>query len=266
MTERESAKNVIEAYRRRQKKARKAPLVAGVAVLFVVVGIALLVYWLVGGGVPEIALFASATPTPTETPTVTPTPTETATATITPTDLPTPTDTPVPTQSGPFIYQVEEGDSLWSIAARFEVDLLVLLSVNNMDPAQPNINVGDRIIIPAKDAELPSPTPLPSNIPRGTKINYTVLLGDSLAGIALKFNSTVEAIKTENKIENENDLFAGAVIVIPVNLVTPVPTATITFTPSFQISGTPIPTAVTPSGSTAATPTGATAAAPSATP
>lgn len=248
MTERESAKNVIEAYRKRQKKARKAPLVVGVAVILVIIGVVLLAYWLFGSGMPAISLFPSPTSTATETPTVTPTPTETATATITSTASPTPTETPVPTQSGPFIYQVEEGDTLWSIAARFGVDLLVLINVNNLDPANPNINAGDKIIIPAKDAQLPSPTPLPSNIPRGTKINYTVLLGDSLAGIALQFNSTVEAIKEENEIENENDLFAGAVIIVPVNLVTPVPTSTITFTPSFQISGTPIPTAITPSG------------------
>jgi LysM repeat protein len=81
-------------------------------------------------------------------------------------------------------------------------------------------------------------------------------LGDSLLSIALQFNSTVEAIKTENKIENENEIFVGQVLVVPVNLVTPVPTATITPTVIFSIGGTPIPTAITPAAQASPTATG----------
>jgi spore germination protein len=141
---------------------------------------------------------------------------------------------------------VEDGDSLWSIAQEFSVDLLVLITVNNLDPANPTIRVGDKLIIPGPDAALPSPTPLPTDIRRGTKIEYQVQLGDSLLSIALQFNSTVEEIKAENEIENENEIFVGQKLIIPVNIVTPVPTATITPTVNLQISGTPIPTAITP--------------------
>jgi LysM repeat protein len=141
---------------------------------------------------------------------------------------------------------VEDGDSLWSIAAEFGVDLLVLITVNNLDPANPTIRVGDKLIIPGPDASLPSPTPLPTNISRGTKIEYQVQLGDSLLSIALQFNSTVEEIKAENEIENENEIFVGQKLIIPVNIVTAVPTATITPTVNLQISGTPVPTAITP--------------------
>lgn len=256
MTDRESAQNVIEAYRKRQKKARKAPLVIGFAVALLILGAAFLAYWLLGSGTPSISLFATDTPTPTNTATMTPTPTATSTPTITPTATETPPPTVAPTQAGPFVYQVEEGDTLWSISAKFNVNLLVLLAVNNLDPANANIRTGDKLIIPGPDAELPSPTPLPSNIPRGTKINYQVQLGDSLLSIALQFNSTVDAIKEENEIENENELFAGQMIVVPVNLVTPVPTSTITTTPNLSINGTPVPTAVTPAGP-AASPTAA---------
>jgi len=249
MTDRESAQNVIEAYRKRQKKARKAPLVIGVAALLLILGAAFLAYWLLGsGGMPSIALFATDTPTPTNTPTVTATATATSTPTITATATETATPTIAPTQSGPFVYQVEEGDTLWSIAAKFNADLLVLLAVNNLDPANASIRAGDKLIIPGPDTELPSATPLPSNIPRGTKINYQVLLGDSLLSIALKFNSTVDAIKEENEIENENELFAGQMIVVPVNLVTPAPTSPVAPTTNLTINGTPVPTAITPAG------------------
>jgi len=142
-----------------------------------------------------------------------------------------------PTIAGPFIYQVEDGDNLWGIAERFGVDLLVLITLNNLDPANPTIRVGDQLTIPGPDTALPSSTPLPTDIRRGTKIEYQVQLGDSLLSIATAFNSTVDDIKEENEIENENEIFVGQVLIIPVNLVTPVPTET----PVPTQSGTPLP-------------------------
>jgi len=245
MSDKESAQNVIEAYRKKQQAARRAPLIIGLAALFLIVGAAILIFWLLGSGMPAISLpfLATDTPTPTITLTPTATATKTSTPTITPTETASPTITLTPTHSGPFIYQVEEGDNLWSIAVKFNVDLLVLITVNNLDPANPTIQVGDKLTIPGTDTQLPSPTPLPTDIRRGTKIEYRVQLGDSLLFIATQFNSTIEAIKEENEIENENEIFVGQILIIPVNLVTPVPTATSTFTPGPGTpSVTPAPT------------------------
>ena len=255
MSEKDSAQNVIDSYRKRQKAARRAPLLFGIMAVLIIAGAALIIFWLLGSGVPKlsIGLFASDTPTATNTPE----PTATATASATPTETPLPSETPtatvVPTQSGPFVYQVKEGDNLWSIAQEFNVDLLVLLTVNNIDPTNAVVRVGDKLIIPAADTQLPTSTPLPENLPRGTKINYNVQLGDSLLAIAIKFNSTVDAIKKDNKIENENEIFPGQTLVIQVNLVTPVPTATITQTVIFEVNGTIVPTAITPAAPLATT-------------
>jgi LysM repeat protein len=256
MSDKESAQNVIDAYRKRQQRARKAPIAFIAAAVLVIAGAAFLIYWLSGSGGKPISLFPSETPTPTETSTATATATATSTPTITPTETITPTATLVPTQSGPFIYQVEDGDNLWSIAQEFKVDLLVLITVNNLDPANPTIRVGDKLIIPGQDTTLPSPTPLPTNLRKGTKIEYQVQLGDSLLSIAIQFNSTVEDIKKENKLENENQIFVGQKLIIPVNMVTPVPTATITPTVNLSINGTPVPTAITPAAPAAPTATG----------
>jgi len=248
MTEKDSAQNVIDAYRRRQKASRRAPVIIGLSALLLIAGAALIIFWLLGSGGPKLSfsLFASDTPTPTDTAT----PTATATNSPTPSMTPTITNTPEPsataTQSGPFVYQVEEGDSLWTIAQEYKVDLLVLITVNNLDPANPNIRVGDKLIIPGVDTKLPTPTPLPTDIRRGTKINYQVQLGDSLLSIAIQFNSTVDDIKRENKLENENQIFVGQTLVIPVNLVTPIPTATPAPTQVLTLGGTPVPTAITP--------------------
>jgi LysM repeat protein len=242
MSDKDSAQNVIEAYRRRQQAARRTPLIIGLAALFVIAGVVLLVLWLTAGEGPALSFLASKTPTSTATDLPTSTPTDTLVPTGTSTELPTPTWTATATQSGPFIYQVEEGDNLWSIAQKFQVDLLVLITVNNLDPNAPTIRVGDKLIIPGPDTALPTATALPTNLRKGTEINYQVQLGDSLLSIAIQFNSTVEAIKEENELENENEIFVGQVITVPVNLVTPVPSATATLTlASDATTGTPTP-------------------------
>ncbi len=247
MSEKENAQKVIEAYRKQQQRAKKAPLIFGVMAILLIAGAAFVIFWLLGTGSPKFSLSIFATATPTSTDTATPTATATASPvpSVTPTPTETPTITMTPTQSGPFVYQVVEGDNLWSISQQFKVDLLVLITVNNLDPANPVIRVGDKLIIPAPDTKLPTTTPLPTDIRKGTKISYTVQLGDSLLAIANQFNSTVDSIKKENKIDNENQIYPGQVLIIVVGLVTPVPTKTITPTVVFQVNGTVVPTAIT---------------------
>lgn len=237
MAKPESPQEVIEAYRKRQQRSQRAPrLVLALAGILLVVGAGLIVFWLTGVQMPQLnlaAIFASKTPTPTVTSTPTPIP-PSPTASLTPTPEP-PTDTPEPspspTRSGPVIYVVEDGDNLYSIAEKFEMDFLVLFEANRerlaLDPANPIIKVGDEVLIPPPGAELPTATPIPVDMPAGTPIEYTVQPGDSLGAIALLFNSTIEDIINRNEAleEDPNSLFVGQVLVVRVNLVTPVPTA-----------------------------------------
>lgn len=239
MSEKDTPQDVIEAYRKRQKSAKRAPLIFGLAALLLIIGVAALIYFFVGSGRPAFSLFATDTPTPTETATATLTPTLTNTPTATSTEMPTSTATETPTIAGPFDYQVLEGDSCYAIAIKFKVDLLLLIKVNNLAPECP-ISPGQKLTIPGPNTQLPTDTPLPP-LGKGTKIKYTVLTGDTLGSIALKFNSTVDAIKKENNIQNENEILVGMVLTVPVNLVTPVPTNTIAPT----VTGTP-PTATRP--------------------
>jgi LysM repeat protein len=227
-----NAKNVISSYRRKQKMGPY--LLGGLAILLAIVGIVLLIIYLTGGG-GGITLFKTKTPTPTDTPTPTPvTPSPTATMTATITETPTITATMTPT--GPFEYVVQEDDNCTSIAEQFDVDVDVLLALNSLNSSC-FITPGQTILIPAPGQELPTVTPLPSDIAPGTKIEYTVRANDSLYVLAERYNSTVERIITEtnayrrandlDEIEDENDdLFVGDVVIIPVNIVTPVPTST----------------------------------------
>lgn len=247
MSDKDSAQNVIDSYRRRQQKAKKAPLIMGASALLLVVGAAVLIYWLMGPDKLSFSLFPTATSTPTETGTPTATATETPLPTDTPTITLTPTETATPTASGPFAYTVVEGDTLSAIADKYDVDLLLLIAINNLDSANPIIRVGDQLTIPGPDTLMPSATPLPPNLGRGTKIEYVVQLGDTLALIAEKFNSVVDTILEENDITDPNTIFVGQKLIVPVNLVTPVPATppTATLGPGTAPAATATPTAST---------------------
>lgn len=241
MSGKNSPQSVINSYKKRQHMMPY--LVGGLAALLVIVGIIILVSVFSKSDKPVISIFATKTPTPTLTFTPTPTvPSPTPTVTNTPTETPTVTPTPKPT--GPRDYTVQEGDSCWDIAMKEEVDLDVLLAINNFTSGTCPIKPGDIIKIPGADQELPTETPLPDNLPRGTRIEYYVKTGETLASIAGKFNSTVERIMTDNNITDANAIQAGQKLIISVNIVTPTRTLQPTFTP---LPGTAEPTqTVTP--------------------
>ena len=226
---RDDPKKLINSYKRKQQML---PFVIwGLALILVIVGVIILIIWLIKPGQSNFSLFSSATPTATSTFTPTEIP-PTATSTITPTVTETPTITVTPTRSGPIEYTVSEGDTCFDIADAYEVDLLVLLAINNFDPGTCPIRPGDVIIIPSPNQELPTATPWPSDLPRGTRLNYVVQFGDSLDLIADKFLSTVEDIMQINNLTNSNQIFAGQVLEVRVNLVTPLPTMPATVTPT----------------------------------
>ena len=231
-----SPQNVINQYKKRQQVGPM--LVWIIAIALVVVGLILVIVWLLGSGGPSFTLFASDTPTPT----LTFTPTSTSVPTETPTVTQTPSVTPTPTPASPFTYKVQDGDTLVGIIDSQglgnnpnALQLIIFLNPT-VDPN--NLIVGEDILLPNPDMPLPTATPIPADLPRGTKIVYTIESGDSLELIASKFNSTVEAIlalkeNEEAGITDANTIFAGQKIVVPVNLVTPTPTPRPTVTPVF---------------------------------
>ncbi|MEI7646459.1 MAG: LysM peptidoglycan-binding domain-containing protein, partial [Chloroflexales bacterium] len=92
-------------------------------------------------------------------PTLTPRPSATATATSTPLPTATPTALPTATPAPPTAtpapptttrhYTVESGDSLRSIAAKFDVSITALLKANNLTPAQGDaLHIGQELVIP----------------------------------------------------------------------------------------------------------------------
>ena len=240
MNKKDNPQNVINKFSKRQKSM---PYILGVlAGLLALAGILIIVSVATGSKNPFKAIFATKTPTATATftPTATvPSPTPPMTPTMTETVAPSPTNTP----SGPQIYEVKQYDTCWSIATAFDVDLAVLLAINSFPSGTCPIVPGQKIYIPAPNQQLPTATPLPTGLPRGFEIEYTVQMGDTLAGIAAKFNSTIEDIIRINNIKDQNAISVGQVLKVRINLVTPTPTVQPTSTLSGYL--------VTPPGQTA---------------
>ena len=247
-----NSSNVINSYRKRRQR-KSFNVVYLIAGLLILGGVILLIVWLTGSNKPLNALFATETPTPT----ITFTPTSTSTPTETPTVTPTSTITSSPTADRPFFYIVQEGDSLAAIVEKNNlgedgINKIVALNPYNpttgggIDPATLTIIPGLELLLPHPGYQLPTSTPIPDNLQRGTKLEYTVESGDTLAGIAAKFNSTEEEIIKENQITDPNAIFVGQILVIPANLVTATATRppTSTSAPALAtvtLAGTPPP-------------------------
>ena len=96
-------------------------------------------------------------------------------------------------------YVVQSGDSLYSIARKFNTTVNEIKSLNNLTSNVLAIN--QELKIPTTTATIPNTT-------------YTVQSGDSLYSIARKFNTTVNEIKSLNNLTS-NNLSIGQILKIP---------------------------------------------------
>jgi LysM repeat protein len=240
MSNQESTKEIIDSYRKRQNQSWQTIALFVGAALLIILGAAFVITWMTGARLDVGGLFASKTPTPTVTFTPSPVP-PTATITLTPTEsLPTdtPEPSPTPTRSGPVIYIAEENDTFDSIATRFDMDVFTLLWYNagedrlNLDLSNPILFVGDEVFIPEPGASVPTPTPIPFDVLPGFRVEYMVRPGDSVGSIALQLRSTVDDILEYNELEDPNAIYPGQILLVRVNLVTPVPTEEVQNTPA----------------------------------
>jgi LysM repeat protein len=232
MKDKESVPSVIAAYRKRQERAERLLLVFWVGVMLLVVGAGYLIYRLLKPGVPPQALNITETATSTETiaPSTSTTTISASSATLAPEQTETPAPSQAPTASGITTYTVKEGETLVGIAGQFGINLPTLVALNpSITPEF--LNVGDQLSVPVQGGGLPTSTSILSGFQ--TTIEYTVVANDTLAVIAERYGSTVNAIVQENNLDSPDQIRDGQTLRIPVNATpSPAPEATLTATPA----------------------------------
>ncbi len=100
-------------------------------------------------------------------------------------------------KSDEIIYTIKKGDTLWSIANEMGVNIGALSRWNNLHPEKKLIP-GDKLKI--RMVSLPEPFDEPFRKKEGKEIIYIVKAGDTLWGIAKKYNITISEIKTWNHL------------------------------------------------------------------
>ena len=97
-------------------------------------------------------------------------------------------------------YTVKKGDSLWSIANKYNTTVDNIKRLNNLNSN--TLSIGQILIIS---------TP---NTQTNNQLTYVVKKGDSLWLIANKYDTTVDKIKSANNLSS-NNLSIGQILIIP---------------------------------------------------
>ncbi len=95
------------------------------------------------------------------------------------------------------VYIVKRGDSLYSIANKYNTTVAELKRINNL--TSDNLSIGQKLIVPVVKEEIDTV--------------YFVKPGDNLYAISKKFNMSVNDIKRINNLQND-DLYIGQKLII----------------------------------------------------
>nr|WP_249745609.1 LysM peptidoglycan-binding domain-containing protein [Mesobacillus boroniphilus] len=106
----------------------------------------------------------------------------------------------------PVIHTVQSGDTLWKIAQRYGTTIDAIVKANNLDPAK-YLYIGQKITIPSTTS-----TPEP---PAVQPVIHTVVSGDTLWKISVKYGTTIDAIVKANNLDPAKYLYIGQKITIP---------------------------------------------------
>ena len=103
--------------------------------------------------------------------------------------------------TGP-VYIVQEGDTLWNIAARFGVTVDELRAANNLG-SDSILYSGAQLIIPGLEGI------------SGILTTQEVPFGETLASLSLRYQTPVDVLARLNHITSPDEIYAGMSLVIP---------------------------------------------------
>jgi len=108
----------------------------------------------------------------------------------------------------PTYYNVQSGDSLWTIARKFNTSIKRLRETNKL--SSNILQVNDRLVVGSKAVD-------PSSSEHVRKLSYKVRRGDSLSLIASRFDIAIADITRWNKISRSALLQPGQKLTLFIN-------------------------------------------------
>ncbi|MCI8348188.1 MAG: LysM peptidoglycan-binding domain-containing protein [Firmicutes bacterium] len=105
------------------------------------------------------------------------------------------------------VYTVNEGDTLYSIAEKYDLPVSLLMRVNGIDNPY-NLQIGIRLCIPGTEDQLPQ-------APENCNQTHTVVPGDTLYLIAKKHNIKLDNLMRANPNIDPYNLLIGTELCIP---------------------------------------------------
>ncbi len=116
---------------------------------------------------------------------------------------------------------VQTGDTLYSIAIRYNTTVSAIRSLNGLE-VYDFIHVGQVLQIPGSEGGVPEAGPSGT----GCAAEHTVQPGDSLLAISVQYDVDAGEIARVNSLSDVNHLYIGQVLCIPREGAVPTPTAT----------------------------------------
>lgn len=107
------------------------------------------------------------------------------------------------------VHTVKAGDTLYRIALEYGVTVRQLVAANNI--VQPRlIRLGQKIVIPTATAAV-------ADSSQSFGMKYTVVSGDTLSEIALRYGVTVDQLVKTNQINDPNLIYIGQKLALPLS-------------------------------------------------
>lgn len=110
-------------------------------------------------------------------------------------------------------YIVQKGDTLWSISKKYKIDINIIMQLNGLN--SDSLTIGQQLLLQKSSNEeksvpvanegntIEESVPIANESSTGSFQVYIVQKGDTLLGIASKYNTSVDIIKADNSLQDD---------------------------------------------------------------
>lgn len=121
---------------------------------------------------------------------------------------------PPPPNSKKIEHEVSAGETLYSIAARYDVRLSDMRNWNNIPYNVDKVSLGDKLTLYVDKSYRPE-TPVNAVATKSGTITHTVKQGETLAKIADDYGVTVDEVRKASKMRSNGRIYVGQALTIP---------------------------------------------------